>query len=132
MLLNRSGSGCIGGDFNCITNRIDCTSYPVSKMSPSLTRLLRTFKWTDSFRALHPSSPSFSRYYVARGSLGATRIYRHYHLGHTLVVKVPDPLVRILSPKSRPLFKIREEIAKDVEFKARVEENMTVIHVYVY
>ena len=139
MLVNRKESGCLGGDFNCITNKIDCTSHPEAKMSPSLTRHIRTFEWQDSFRSLYPTSASFSRYYVARGSPGATRIDRQYnwgnivpvhaeyspiafsdHLAHSVTVSVPDPLVRMLCPTSRPQFKIREEIAQDREFKARV------------
>ena len=68
MLVNRTESGCLGGDFNCITRKIDCTSNPESKMSPSLTRVIRTFDWHDSFRFLHQTSLSFSRYYESRGS----------------------------------------------------------------
>ena len=143
MLVNRKESGCLGGDFNCITSKVDCTANPESKMSPSLTRLVRTFDWHDSFRLLHPSLASFSRYYEARGCSGATRIDRQYHWGdivpllaeykpiafsdhlaHTVTVQVPDPLVRMLCPRSRPQFKIREEVARDKEFKGRVKQSM--------
>ena len=67
MLVNRKPSGCIGGDFNCIISKTDATKYPESKMSPCLTRLVKTFNLTDSFRALHPKAAVFSRYYESRG-----------------------------------------------------------------
>ena len=38
ILVNRQGSGCAGGDFNCITNKQDATNYPEQKMSPCLKR----------------------------------------------------------------------------------------------
>ena len=112
-------------------------------MSPSLVRLVRTFDWTDSYRFLHPTSETFSRYYETRGSLGATRIDRQYHWGnilpvlaeykpiafsdhlaHNVTVSVPDPLSRLLSPRCRPQFRVREEVAQDREFKLRVREAM--------
>ena len=143
ILVNRKESGCVGGDFNCITNKIDCTSHPDAKMSASLARLVRAFDWLDSFRFLHPSSVSFSRYYEARGSPGATRIDRQYHWGnvvpvsaeytplafsdhlaHSVTVSVPDPLTRMLSPRNRPQFKVREEVARDREFQLRVKVAM--------
>ena len=43
------------------------------------------------------------------------------HLVHTVKVKVPDPLARLLSPTNRPIFKIREEVALDKEFQERVK-----------
>ena len=109
-------------------------------MSPCLGRMVKTFDLTDSFRTLHPTSRIFSRYYETRGTSGATRIDRQYqrgaimsvmaeytpiafsgHLVHTVKVKVPDPLARLLSPTNRPIFKIREEVALDKEFQERVK-----------
>ena len=135
MLVNRKESGCLGGDFNCITSKVDCTANPEAKMSPCLTRLVKTFDWHDSFRFLHPTANSFSRYYEARGSQGAIRIDRQYHWGdvvpilaeynpiafsdhlaHTVIIKVPDALTRMLCPRSRPQFKVWEEVAQDSEF----------------
>ena len=46
------------------------------------------------------------------------------HLAYNVSVRVPDPLVRLLSPRSRPLFKIRPEVAQDQEFKLQVGEAM--------
>ena len=43
ILVNRKLNGCLGGDFNCITNKQDATHYPEAKMSPCLTRLMKTF-----------------------------------------------------------------------------------------
>ena len=143
ILVNRQTSGCLGGDFNCITNKQDATNNPESKMSPSLARLVKAFGWVDSFRVLNPNSSSFSRYYIARGNTGASRIDRQYnwgglipiqaeytpvafsdHLAHTVKVKVPDPLDRMCCPKSRPHFKVREEVARDKVFQDRVKEGM--------
>ena len=63
LLLNRLDSGCIGGDFNCIIDKADCTNNPASKMSPSLVRMVRTFDMKDSYRAVHPSTQAFSHFY---------------------------------------------------------------------
>ena len=143
MMANRQVSGCIGGDFNAIVDKKDATNNPVSKISPSLSRLVNVFGWKDSFRFLHPQSFSFSRYYEVRGSQGASRIDRQYHWGevypvsaeyspiafsdhmaHTVRLQVPDPLVRMCCPKSRPQFQIREEVARDKDFQEWVGESM--------
>ena len=50
LLINRKDSGEIGGDWNCITRKEDCTQYPESKMSPCLKRVVNTFNLADSFR----------------------------------------------------------------------------------
>ena len=143
ILVNRQSSGCIGGDLNCITNKIDATNNPDTKMSPCLGRLVKTFEWTDSFRSLHPKSLSFSRYYDIHGVSGASRIDRQYHWGeivpvsavytpiafsdhlaHTVSIKTPDPLARMQCPTSRPMFKVREEVVKDKVFQGRLKEAM--------
>ena len=88
LLLNRLDSGCIGGDMNCITNKLYCTHNPASKMSPSLTRLVKTFDMSDSFRALHPNSQEYSHfYYTTQLGAGATRIDRSYSWGDLNVGK---------------------------------------------
>ena len=46
------------------------------------------------------------------------------HLAHTVEVKVPDPLARMCCPRSRPEFKIREEVARDTMFQQWVEESL--------
>ena len=143
MMGNRTVSGCTGGDFNSIINKVDATNNPESKMSPSLSRLVRAFGWVDSFRYLNPKSLTYSRYYEARGVTGASRIDRQYHWGeivptmaeyspiafsdhltHTVKVKVPNPSARMFSPKTRPQFKIREEVARDTNFQEWVRESM--------
>ena len=143
MMGNRTVSGCTGGDFNSIINKVDATNNPESKMSPSLSRLVRAFGWVDSFRYLNPKSLTYSRYHEARGVTGASRIDRQYHWGeiiptmaeyspiafsdhltHTVKVKVPNPSARMFSPKTRPQFKIREEVARDTNFQEWVRESM--------
>ena len=64
LLVNCKENGCWGGDLNCITDLKDCTSNPASKKSPSLSRLIRTFSQTDSFRSIHPDDQVFSRFYT--------------------------------------------------------------------
>ena len=144
LLINAKDSGCCGGDFNCITNKEDATRNPESKISPSLKRLVKTFSWLDSFRTIYPLKQCFSRYY--RRDLhgeGATRIDRNYHYGGIQIVeakycsiafsdhmgmivsiKLPDPFSKILSPKSRPLFKTKPEVIYDKLFQERLKENM--------
>ena len=143
MMANRQISGCIGGDFNAIIDKKDATTNPVSKISPSLSRLVNAFGWKDSFRYLHPQSLTFSRYYEVRGSQGASRIDRQYHWGevcpfsaeyspiafsdhlaHTIRLQVPDAIARMCCPKSRPKFQIREEVARDKDFQEWVRESM--------
>ena len=139
MLTNCKPAGCIGGDFNCIINKSDATNFPDSKMSPCLARLARAFGRSDSFRVLHPNSTVFSRYYEARGSTGATRIDRQYqwgeirtvkaeyipvalsdHLAHTVHIQIPEPMIRMCSPSTRPMFKVREEVVQDKLFQDRL------------
>ena len=140
MLVDCKSDGCFGGDLNCIINKQDATNHQEAKMSPCLSRMVKTFGWTDSFRSLHPSSSTFSRYYEARGVSGATRIDRQYqwgnivsvqagyspvafsdHLAHTIQIRVPEPLSRLLCPRSRPMFKVKEVVARDKEFQGRVK-----------
>ena len=63
MLVNSRDTGCMGGDFNCIVNKMDATNYPEAKMSKGLQRLIKLKNWQDSFRTLNPSAQVFSRYY---------------------------------------------------------------------
>ena len=41
LLLNRLDRGCLGGDFNCITNEKDCSSNPGVKKSPIVCSLIK-------------------------------------------------------------------------------------------
>ena len=63
LLTSQQSSGCFGGDFNMIIDKQDATIILASKLSPSFKRLIQTFKWTDSYRKLHPKTEQFSRYY---------------------------------------------------------------------
>ena len=81
LLINCQPSGCHGGDFNMIIDKHDATNHPESKMSPTFKRLVKSFKWTDSFRTLHPHAVQYSRYYSSTRGDGATRIDRCYHHG---------------------------------------------------
>jgi exonuclease III len=139
LLVNARASGCISGDFNCITDKKDATRNPENKMSASLKRLVKTFSWRDSYRHLFPNAQNFSRYYDSdRFGEGATRIDRTYYYGDvavkeaqyvgvafsdhmSLIVKfaLPGNFGKLTSPKSRPLFKANPDIVRDPIFKAR-------------
>ena len=143
LLLNSKDNGTVGGDFNCIVDKRDATNYPEAKFSKGLERLIRLKNWQDSFRSIHPTSRTFSRYYGNARAEGATRIDQNYHYGELtakevkyiplafsdhlgLIVRIclPDAMARILSPRSRPSFRLRPEVIKDNTFKQRLEEAM--------
>ena len=139
LLINSKDSGCLGGDFNCIVDKKDATNYPESKMSKGLQRLIRLKEWKDSYRYLHPTSETFSRYYENSRAEGATRIDRNYHFGQVTVIaakylpsafsdhmaqiikiSLPDPMARIISPKSRSSFRLKSEVITDIIFQERL------------
>ena len=140
LLLNHQDSGCIGGDMNCIIDRRDCTNNAAVKMSPCLAKLVQTFGMKDSYRHLHPTTPSFSHFYhtIHQGE-GATRLDRSYnwggmtvreakyepvsfsdHLAYLVSFSLPAPMARVMSPRSRSLFKIKPEVIKDQVFQERL------------
>ena len=144
LLVNRSQVGCAGGDWNCIVEKKDATNYPQAKMSPSLTRLVKSFQWSDSFRSLYPTREVFSHYYKSGEQTHATRIDREYNWGQVEVVKseyVPaafsDHLGLLMEvrvpinghitspiPRGQPHLKIRDEIAQDPKFQEMVALEM--------
>ena len=142
LMVNSMDNGVIGGDWNNITTADDCTKHPEAKLSPCLKRVIKTFSWRDSFRHIYPNLKHFSHYYDRNGE-GATRIDRSYyygslipidakyecvsfsdHFSYIVKLQLPDPLSTIISPKSRPTFKIKPEVAKDRAFQARLAFNM--------
>ena len=144
LLTNRLDSGCIGGDFNCITDKLDCTYKHAVKMSPSLSSMTKTFSMVDSFRSLYPSTQTYSHYYhTLHQGHGATRIDRSYHWGRISVIdaryepiafsdhmayivslSVPTLSSSSISPRTRPLFKIRPEVIGDKLFQERLADSM--------
>ena len=144
LLLNRQVFGCIGGDWNSITDKKDCTRNPDSKMSPSLKRMINVFELKDSFRHLHPNSEEYSRYYSNdRHGEGASRIDRSYHWGHIQVldteyvgiafsdhlahvvtIALPKNMEKSISPKTRPFFKTSPEVVHDKVFQDRLKVAM--------
>ena len=145
LLLNRLGAGMIGGDMNCITHNIDCTHHPEAKKSPSLTRLINTFDMVDSFRTIFPNLKMFSHYYSSgqHGHQGATRIDRSYnwgdvsvhdaryvpvafsdHMAYIVSISIPNLSSSMVSPRSRPLFKVRPEVICDKSFQDSLAESM--------
>ena len=143
LLFNSKESGCSGGDFNCITKKNDATKNPESKMSRCLERLIKLKEWKNSYRSLHPKAETFSRYYANTRAEGASRIDRCYHygslkvkdakyvplafsdhFGHIVQYVLPEPMSQLLSPKSRPTFKLRAEVLKDALFKEMLTEAM--------
>ena len=143
LLLNSKADGSVGGDFNCIVDKKDATHHPEAKLSKGLQRLIKLKDWHDSYRNIYPNTKAFSRYYESARAEGATRIDRDYHFGGLEVKEVryiplafsdhlglivrfclPDPISRILGPKSRPSFRLKPEIIKDNIFQERLEEAM--------
>ena len=144
LLMNRQDSGCIGGDFNCIIDKIDCTHHAAPKMSSSLSKLVKSFDMKDSFRSLYPSIKSFSHFYhTPLLGEGATRIDRAYswgqikvinakyepiafsdHMAYTITISIPTSMARILSPRSKPHFKIKPDVIKDEVFQKRLKDSM--------
>ena len=143
LLINSQTHGILGGDWNCITSKDDCTSFPEAKMSPCLKRLINTFNWKDTFRILQPLTQHFSHYYNIGAKAGATRIDRSYsfgevsptqssyvsvafsdHLAHIVNINLPSPISVMICPKSRPFYKIRPEIVRDEVFQDRLSSSM--------
>ena len=74
LLINRKENGCIGGDWNCITEDIDASKNPSQKRSPSLKCVI-----------------TFSRYYASNlHGDGATRIDRQYSWGKEIKTLFSD------------------------------------------
>ena len=138
LLVNCKDAGNISGDWNCITDKEDCTKHPEAKMSPCLKRLIKLFNLKDAFRSLHPDAANFSRFYN-QGGEGATRIDRSYswgevevlearyvpvafsdHLAHVVKLKVPEATCRSMSVKAKPFFKTSPEVVQDQVFQERV------------
>ena len=143
MLINCKESGAHGGDFNCIIKKADATHNPESKMSRCLERLVAVNDWKDSFRDLHPKTQEYSRYYSNSRAEGASRIDRCYHHGelkvksakyiplafsdhfaHLVQFILPNKMARILSPKTRPSFRLKAEVISDSVFKERLGKAM--------
>ena len=144
LLLNKMDTGVIGGDLNCVLNKLDCTSHPAAKMSPSLAKLVRVGDLSDCFRKLHPTAKVYSHFYnTIHHGQGATRIDRSYswgdvnvvsakyepiafsdHMAHIINISLPSSLSRILSPRSRPLIKVRPEVIRDKKFQELLAESM--------
>ena len=141
LLINRKDNGCIGGDWNCITDDFDATKNHAQKRSPSLKRVIKTFSWSDNFRQLHKSKTIYSRYYSnnLHGN-GATRIDRQYswgngikivsaiytsvafsdHMAQIYTMTTPASIQKSQSPKHKPLFKSKPEVIQDPIFKERL------------
>ena len=143
LLINHKDYGFIGGDLNSIIEKEDATHHPEAKVSPSMKRLVKTFKWSDSFRTLHPNSRTYSRYYKTDRIDGASRIDRCYHWGEMTTIEskyislafsdhfgfvttfsLPSNMAKILSPRSRPFFKTKPEVVLDKKFREELEGKM--------
>ena len=145
LLINRKDNGCIGGDWNCITEDFDATKNHAQKRSPSLKRVINTFSWSDSYRQLHKNKIIYSRYYAnnLHGN-GATRIDRQYswgkdiqivsaiytsvafsdHLAQIYTMTTPASIHKLMSPKHKPLFKSKPEVITDTIFKERLASKL--------
>ena len=146
ILVNAKYSGCVGGDWNCITEAIDASKNPNNKISNSLRRVIKTFDWTDSYRWQHPGAQHYSRYYSnsVHGE-GASRIDRVYHFGSIdivetkyvgvafsdhlsliLKIKLPDSISKLKSPKHKPLFKANPDVVQDKIFQDKLRKSFKI------
>ena len=143
LLTNRKQLGCIGGDWNCITEKIDATANPEAKISNVLKRVTKAFGMSDSFRTIHPKDKTFSRYYSDARGQGASRIDRQYHYGEMTIIEakylplafsdhlgllvrisVPQSFSKLFCPKGRQSFRLRDEVVQDPKFQANLAESM--------
>ena len=143
MLTNSGPAGMIGGDWNNIIHKNDCTHNQQTKISPCLKRLVSTFSWVDSYRFLYPQKLCYSRYYKTSRYFGASRIDRSYfwgalnvieanyvsiafsdHMAYIVKTTLPETLKVVSGPKYRPIFKIKEAVVKDEVFKSRLKKCM--------
>ena len=82
MLLNKKEFGIVGGDWNSIISKDDCTRNPEVKISPCFSHFARMLELSDIHNAIHPRHNDFSRYYNnSKHGSGATHIDRIYSYG---------------------------------------------------
>ena len=140
LLLYKKDNGIIGGDMNCITEKKDAMNYPEQKMSECLKKLIRLYDLKDAFRQLYPHSKQFSRYYVAKGVKGATRIDRAYAWGNVKIreaeyigISFSDHLAHVVTIEDQnakqeqkknwnTIYKIKHHIVNDMIFQESVEQ----------
>ena len=126
--------GVCGGDFNSIVDKKDSLIHPDQKMSKCLAKLIKLYGLRNTFRALYPHSRQYSRYCIAKGVQGATRIDRCYtwgDLGIEEAVYVPisfsDHLAHIVTfksqikvskkdPRNKMIYKIKDNFVDDQNF----------------
>ena len=114
-------------------------------MSACLNRFVKMSNMSDSFRTLHPHAKVFSHFYhTTQQGEGASRLDRSYswgevsmisakyeplafsdHMAHVITISLPSAFNRILSPRSRPIFKLRREVIRDEYFRENLKEAMT-------
>ena len=114
---------------NCIIDKKDATNQPAAKMSSGLSRLVKLRDWQDSFRALHPTSEIFSRYYENVRGEGASRKDHCYHFGDLSIVDAKYLPIAFsdhfsLVVKSRPTFKLTPKIIQNILFQDGLREAM--------
>ena len=87
LLLDKLQHGVIGGDWNSIISKKDCTKNPEVKTCHSLKHLVDTLDMKDDFKTLWPNDRSMSHYYThPTYGPGATRIDRSYSYGGLSIV----------------------------------------------
>ena len=105
-------------------------------MSPSISKMVSTFKMLDSFKTLWPKDTTTKSHYYTHPWPGGTRIDRVYHHGlsvassgyvpvgglsdHCAIVTaydLPQDFHKAFLPKSIPYYKMKEEVMLDVVFQ---------------
>ena len=145
VMLGRKNAGVAGGDWNTVNDPLDCTNFNPAKASPNLKKLTTLLNWKDTFRELHPHTKAYSHTYNRNMAdlgivQGASRLDRSYtwgrvntidsqyvsvsfsdHFLHLVTVELPEPFETKIH-QCPPFFKISPEVAKDEDFKIKVEQ----------
>ena len=109
-------------------------------MSPASAKFIKTFDYSDSFKAVFPHDKNTKSHYYLFPKPGGTRIDRLYHqnlkvasVGYVSVGNLSDHMALICSyelppdrlisnlPKQKPYYKIKEEIIRDQVFQLRLK-----------
>ena len=119
-------------------------------MSPSLKRLVNVFGFRDTFRYIEPNTRQYSRCYSKQSiTEGATRLDRIYisnkleptfkrhntisildHLSFEVKFNINEDLQKLLAPKPKISFKIKQKIIDSEDFQETIAEKLSLWKIY--
>ena len=94
------------------------SKHPKAKIKKCLQRLIKPRNWKDSFRELHPTKLSYSRFY--ENSRAEVSVAFSDHPAHILEYFVKNNLQFLARQKIRPTFKIKAKVIRDKVFKEKL------------